>query len=246
MHFFLLPGSPTGSDRIPPARCPSSAVDSSSEVAAPRREASPKVVDSIRCAPPCHRHRCLTITCLVTVVTRWSGNLQAVMPECKIAWTLLVYKLPSQPTRLRIQVWRKLQAVGAVYLQDGVAALPSREDLDENLSYIAASVHDLGGSVIHLKAQAFAMKDSHEIVERFRRSADTRVNEILVRLEALSIPEIHSEAALAELEEALKRERLAYLKARRLNYFGSSLEPEVESRLSSIRLNLDAFMRGEK
>ena len=37
----------------------------------------------------------------------------------------MAYKLPAGPTRLRAGVWRKLKAAGAVYLQNGVAALPT-------------------------------------------------------------------------------------------------------------------------
>src|SRR5437016_1691778 len=122
------------------------------------------------------------------------------MPQRASAWTLLVYKLPPQPTRLRIQIWRKLQAIGAVYLQDGAAALPSRDDLDENLSYIAASVNELGGNAILLRATAFGANDAEELTERFRRSADARMSEILVRLRAISIPETHAEAGIAEIE----------------------------------------------
>ena len=37
---------------------------------------------------------------------------------------LLVYRLPREPSRHRVAVWRKLRDLGALYLQDGVAALP--------------------------------------------------------------------------------------------------------------------------
>ncbi|WP_279580643.1 hypothetical protein [Fodinicola feengrottensis] len=32
-------------------------------------------------------------------------------------WLLLVYKVPSEPTRLRATVWRRLKGMGAIYLQ---------------------------------------------------------------------------------------------------------------------------------
>src|SRR5215210_8900163 len=44
--------------------------------------------------------------------------------EKRRGWFVLIYKLPAEPTRLRASVWRKLKAAGAVYLQNGVAALP--------------------------------------------------------------------------------------------------------------------------
>ena len=40
------------------------------------------------------------------------------------SWVLLIYRLPREPSRHRVAVWRKLKDLGALYLQDGVAALP--------------------------------------------------------------------------------------------------------------------------
>jgi hypothetical protein len=49
-------------------------------------------------------------------------------------WVLLVYRLPREPSRHRVAVWRKLRDLGALYLKDGVAALPedavTREQLE--------------------------------------------------------------------------------------------------------------------
>src|SRR5438309_7457883 len=50
-----------------------------------------------------------------------------------VEWLLLIYTLPSQPSRKRAYVWRELKKVGAVYLRDGVAILPRRPDLEERL-----------------------------------------------------------------------------------------------------------------
>jgi hypothetical protein len=44
--------------------------------------------------------------------------------EDRHGWFVLVYKLPVEPTRLRASVWRKLKASGALYLHNGVVALP--------------------------------------------------------------------------------------------------------------------------
>jgi dsRNA-specific ribonuclease len=38
-------------------------------------------------------------------------------------WLLLVYKVPAEPARARAMIWRRLKALGAVYLQDGLAKL---------------------------------------------------------------------------------------------------------------------------
>lgn len=166
------------------------------------------------------------------------------MPES--SWSVLVYKVPSQPTRLRIQIWRKLQALGAVYLQDGMAILPTREDLDENLGYLASAIDGMGGSAVLLRSKGFSPEDDQQIVLRFQQAADARMEKILSRLKSVVWPEIDSYEALGELEDALKRERLAYLKARRLCYFSSSVEPSVEAELERWKIRLERLIRGNK
>jgi uncharacterized iron-regulated protein len=161
---------------------------------------------------------------------------------------MLAYKLPPQPTRLRIQIWRKLQALGAIYIQDGVAVVPARDDLDENMSYIASSVEELGGSATLLRSEGLAEKDNKQIIEKFQKAADSRLEEILGRLESLrqAVREVAEPSDLESAEDGLKRERHAYLKARRLNFFGSSNEARVDKEIDAIRAAIDKRTRSLK
>ncbi len=167
------------------------------------------------------------------------------MPQemARRSFILLIYKPPPQPTRLRIQAWRRLQSVGSIYLQDGVAALPNRPDLDENLRYIASSIVEAGGSAITLRASGTSEFDEDEIEAKFRAAADARMVELLASVERVadSLAEVGSLDSLSKIDDALKRERLAYLKARRLNYFGSELETQVDSRLKELSAQLRRF-----
>ncbi len=45
-----------------------------------------------------------------------------------VTWLMLVYRVPSEPTRHRAAVWRRLRNLGAVYLQNSVAAIPHSDD----------------------------------------------------------------------------------------------------------------------
>ena len=46
-----------------------------------------------------------------------------------VDWILLTYRLPSEPCRYRVAVWREQRKVGAVPLQQATWALPARGDL---------------------------------------------------------------------------------------------------------------------
>jgi hypothetical protein len=54
----------------------------------------------------------------------------------KTRWLILVYQLPREPSRHRIAAWRKLKALGALYLQDGAAALPEDTVTREQLEWL--------------------------------------------------------------------------------------------------------------
>jgi DNA-binding transcriptional regulator PaaX len=60
--------------------------------------------------------------------------------EAPSTWTLLIYTIPSQPTRLRAAIWRELKKLGAVYLRDGVCVLPAGEATSGALAAVAARV----------------------------------------------------------------------------------------------------------
>jgi hypothetical protein len=167
------------------------------------------------------------------------------MPTSGKDWTILVYRIPAQPTRLRLQVWRKLQKMGAVYLQDAVCLLPHRPDLTENMQYIAASIEEMGGSCHLFAASAMLPGGGDELVQSFRAQADQRLREIISRLDELQavLDGLATSKGLERFEDDLKRERVAYLRARKLGYFGSTLEAEVDARLDRLKAALDSLYR---
>jgi len=43
-------------------------------------------------------------------------------------WVVLTYRLPAEPTRHRVAVWRELRRVGALGLQQATWAVPARDN----------------------------------------------------------------------------------------------------------------------
>lgn len=163
-------------------------------------------------------------------------------------WILLVYRIPAQPTRLRLWIWRRLQRMGALYLQNAVCLLPARPELVENMQYVADTIEEMGGSC-HLFGASAVLPGSPERIQReFRELADSRLDEIIARLDRIqdSLEAAASPSALERAEEEIKRERIAYLRAQRLSFFGSTREPEVEVRLEELKRSLDDLFRSGK
>lgn len=60
-------------------------------------------------------------------------------------WRLLIYTVPSEPSRKRAFIWRELKKAGAIYLRDGVCALPDRPDTASAIERIAATIEEFEG-----------------------------------------------------------------------------------------------------
>lgn len=60
-------------------------------------------------------------------------------------WLLLIHRLPPRPPYLRVKVWRRLQAVGAVAVQNAVYVLPNNDTCREHFEWLVREVQLHGG-----------------------------------------------------------------------------------------------------
>src|SRR5689334_1214788 len=82
------------------------------------------------------------------------------------SWHVLIYTVPSEPSRLRATVWRELKKAGGVYLRDGVCALPARPETAQEFRAIATRVEDLGGKAILIEDARLDPAHAQEIVDQ--------------------------------------------------------------------------------
>jgi hypothetical protein len=66
----------------------------------------------------------------------------------KQQWLILIYRLPREPSRPRVAAWRKLKALGALYLQDGVVALPDDAVTREQLEWLQLQIREANRTLI--------------------------------------------------------------------------------------------------
>jgi hypothetical protein len=161
-------------------------------------------------------------------------------------WLVLVYKLPSEPSRYRASVWRKLRSAGAVYLQSGVATLPDDHAGERTMRSVVREIRGVEGTA-HL-FRSSSVGDRGELEEAFDEARDAEYREVLGRCRDLHA-ELEKERGagnltFAELEE--NEEDLAKLEAwvgkiQARDRFGASLSGEVERELKACREDLEAF-----
>ena len=82
--------------------------------------------------------------------------------------------IPSKPASVRVKIWRRLQAVGAVGLRGSVYALPNREECVEVFEWVSRELNELGGQASICEGRFLDASTDDDIERRFidARNAD--------------------------------------------------------------------------
>jgi len=92
-------------------------------------------------------------------------------------WLLLVYRVPSEPSRLRATVWRRLKSLGAIYLQSSAAALPASTQAERALRRLRSEILDMSGSAALLSCTVLA--GEAEVRAAFQAARNDEYEEIV-------------------------------------------------------------------
>lgn len=152
----------------------------------------------------------------------------------KTRWLILIYHLPREPSRHRVAVWRKLKTLGALYLQDGAAALPEDAVTREQLEWLQVRILEAGGEATLWEALPNTVAEGRSLVEEFRASREEAYKKLIEaanRLRREATPGSNESLLLDELRK-LEREFRA---ERRRDYFRSPLRNEAAAALRSVR-----------
>ncbi len=149
-----------------------------------------------------------------------------------LPWCVLSYRLPSEPSRLRLAVWRRLKRLGAVVLHDAVWLLPADPATREGLEWLAQEIEQQGGSAFTWEAQSLDGPQDQAIVDRFRADADARYAAIAESASELSrVATRVRPVRQAQLQQIRRRlvglERALRLERRR-DYFGAPGRRDAE------------------
>ncbi len=165
------------------------------------------------------------------------------------SWLLLIYTVPSEPSRKRAYVWRELKKAGAVYLRDGVCALPHRDDALAAFRGIAGRIEEYGGEATLVEEARLDEERSQGIIARSREDRVAEYDEIGREAEGflqhVRRETEHREFAfdeLVELEADLGKLRRWTEQVRDRDYFGAEGLERVEELLASCEEELSGFI----
>lgn len=166
------------------------------------------------------------------------------------AWLLLTYKVPAEPAKRRIALWRKLKALGAVYLQSGVCLLPKIESHIRRLKLLQNEIAAMEGDAVLLQTVGLDRIQEQKVIARFSSERNEAYQEFISRCYDFEA-EIAKErgigkftyAEIEENEEDLSKLQAWLEKIVRLDFYGASLRSEARARFARCAALLDDYAR---
>ena len=161
-------------------------------------------------------------------------------------WLLLIYRVPPEPTRLRSTVWRRIKSLGAIYLQNSVAALPAGPAAERSLRKLRREILDMSGTAVLLSCAVLAGET--EVHNAFQAARDDEYEEIVDKCEDF-LGQVQKEydenhftyAELEENEVDLLKLRNWFAKVVERDAFGADGRAATERALEACEQVLEAY-----
>lgn len=94
------------------------------------------------------------------------------------SWLMILYDVPSQPSRLKVRVWREFKSIGALYPQLSICLIPDNINNRERLAKIEELIAK-NGKVMKIQGKSISEDDQNNILRIFRTERDKQYDEIL-------------------------------------------------------------------
>jgi hypothetical protein len=161
-------------------------------------------------------------------------------------WLLLIYRVPPEPTRLRSTVWRRIKSLGAISLQNSVAALPASPANERSLRKLRREIVDMSGTAVLLSAGVLVGES--EVRASFQTARNDEYEEIVDKCQDF-LRQVQKEydenhftyAELEENEVDLVKLKNWFAKIIDRDVFGASGRAACEQYLDQCEQSLEAY-----
>lgn len=139
-------------------------------------------------------------------------------------WLLLIHQLPAKPAYLRVKIWRRLQALGAVAVKNAVYALPASDQAQEDFEWVLKEICEGGGEAMICEARLIDGLSDQEVRALFNAAREEDYDLLAKEARALADTLRQDPPASAKAEA---KAQLAKLKAREdqilaIDFFGAN------------------------
>jgi len=170
-----------------------------------------------------------------------------------VDWLLCSYKLPREPSRLRLAVWRRLRRIGAVMLHDGLWTLPADAKTREDFEWLAEEIEERSGQVLLWESHSLDPAQDATVIARFRAEADARYAAVADTAKGLGRAAVRRSRGRADPGQVLQRLRLlerGLRLDRRRDYFRAAgraaAEAAVRDAIASARAAAERSTAGRR
>jgi len=160
-------------------------------------------------------------------------------------WLLLIHQIPPRPPYVRVKIWRRLQALGAVAIKNSVYALPASDQAREDFEWTRRQILEIKGEASVCEARLVDGLTDQELRAAFvaAREADYRDIVAEARAVARGLGRRRSRRPLAEeaaarLETALARLERRVAQVGAIDFFGAPGRETVEGLLRDLEARL--------
>jgi hypothetical protein len=161
---------------------------------------------------------------------------------------VLAVRLPVEPSRHRVAVWRELRRAGAISLGHGLWALPETPAFREGVDRAVELIRRGEGELVHLDATGHEESDSDQLEAMFTAAREAEWQEFLAdcdkyegELERETEKGKFTLAELDEEEQSLERLRRWYRELKVRDLFVAPLSSDAERRLKRCAERLEAY-----
>jgi len=163
------------------------------------------------------------------------------------SWLLLIHQIPPKPGYLRVKIWRRLQALGAVAMKNSVYVLPNTDEAREDFEWIVREILKEGGEATLCEARLIEGLRDEEVLASFHAARDTDYAEIgeAARRVKAALPkgEVPTERR-SQVDAEVSRLRRRLTEVVRIDFFSASGREAAEGLVSGLEARLRP--RGER
>lgn len=163
-------------------------------------------------------------------------------------WLLLTYKVPAEPSKVRVSIWRRIRGLGAVYIQNSICVLPMTSEHQRQLRMVQGDIQRAGGDAVLFQTLALDSKQEERVVAYFKHDRDQDYAEFLDKCEDYK-REVQKEvkadhytfAELKENDEDLKKLKNWLERIKVLDFYGAPARADAERQLIECEELLDSY-----
>ena len=142
---------------------------------------------------------------------------------------LLIVSLPPNPSSLRVRVWRRLRAVGAVALKRTVYLLPDTPDHYEHFQWLTQEIQREGGEATLLRIEQIESMSPQDVIRLFHEAREPEFRRLAGRYRKLLLSlDRKSETTRPRVQAELAQLEKEYEKLHEIDFFDAPTGAEVE------------------